>query len=275
MGCSSVNSINDEGPLRQQIISLNVNTKHHKKELIHAQYLINLITKLRNKIIYLYHKLIYITGACLFITPNITHCVKSVLYKISSELNGQLELESIDFIDDPPYFSINKKVLLSDKAKEILEELFNFIIELFSYKNMIKQIDKETPGLLYLIFENKENISDENINNINKGIELFKELRKLRESIITRYKIEIREMFSRKIAYFREINSIGEQAYKNDIHDIYEITLLKRDSIKKDDEQNKMYKSVSDGKKNMEKILNEEKLDDILSDSINKNFMNK
>ena len=56
---------------------------------------------------------------------------------------------------------------------------YDFIVEINNYKTIIKQIDKETPGLLYLIFENKENVSDSNINNINKGIELFKEMTNL------------------------------------------------------------------------------------------------
>ena len=59
-----------------------------KKDLIHAQSLINLISRIRNKMIYLYHKMIYDTGACLYINPTIVECFKSVLYKISYDLKG-------------------------------------------------------------------------------------------------------------------------------------------------------------------------------------------
>ena len=91
MGCSSVNSVEEDIKLRQKNINLNTNTNHHKKDLIHAQSLINLISRIRNKMIYLYHKLIYETGACLYISPTIAHCLKSVLYKISYDLKGKFE----------------------------------------------------------------------------------------------------------------------------------------------------------------------------------------
>ena len=233
MGCCSVNLVKEDINIRQQKINLNLNTKFHRKELIRAQSLINLISRIRNKIIFLYHKLIYDTGACLFLNPTIVHCFQTILYKISSEYEGKLENFNIEYIEDPPYLKIEKESL-TEESLNLINELFSFIIELKSYKTIIKQIDKETPSLLYLISENKENISLENINNINKGIELFQDLIKIREDILNLYKYQVRELITRKDSYCEEINKIGEEAFQKNINDIYEITLLKNNNLNVD-----------------------------------------
>ena len=262
MGCSSVNSVEEDIKLRQKNIFLNTNQIHHKKDLIHAQSLINLISRIRNKMIYLYHKLIYDTGACLYLNPTIAHCLKSVLYKISCDLEGKFENSEMEYIEDPPYLRIKNKAQIKKETKDLLTELFNFIIEIKNYKTIIKQIDKETPGLLYLIFENKENVSSENIDNINKGIELFKEMTNLRTSIINKYKLQVRDFLYRKEEFIRNINLIGKKAYELGMFDIYEINLLNRDIGQNG---NSMFKSIKEAKKNMEKILKEEKNDEIIN----------
>ena len=146
-----------------------------------------------------------------------------------------------------------------------LNQLFNFIIELKSYKSIIKQIDKETPGLLYLVNENKENISTKNIDNINKGIELFKNTINIRNDIINTYKLQVRDYFMKKEVYYKKINEIGEKAYKEKIKDIFDIILLTRDNNDVNDVGEKMYKSIKEAKNNMEKILEKEINDDIIN----------
>ena len=263
MGCCSVNLVKEDINIRQQKINLNLNTKFHRKELIRAQSLINLISRIRNKIIFLYHKLIYDTGACLFLNPTIVHCFQTILYKISSELEGKLENFNIEYIEDPPYLKIEKESI-TEESLNLINELFSFIIELKSYKTIIKQIDKETPSLLYLISENKENISLENINNINKGIELFQDLIKIREDILNLYKYQVREIITRKDSYCEEINKIGEEAFQKNINDIYEITLLKNNNLNVDKDY-QMYKSIKEAKKNIKKIIEQEFNDDIIN----------
>ena len=265
MGCSSVTSGEESIKLRQKNIFLNTNSLHHKKDLIHAQSLINLISRIRNKMIYLYHKLIYDTGACLYINPTIEHCLKSVLYKISCDLKGQLEDSELDYIEDPPYLSIKDYSNIKQETNN-LKELFKFIVEIKNYKTIIKQLDKETPGLLYLIFENKENVSSENIININKGIDLFKEMTNLRTGIINKYKLQIRDFLYRKDEFIKNINIIGKKAYDLQINDIYEINLLNQNNERNSFE---MFKSIKDAKKNIEKILKEEKNDEIINDHEN------
>ena len=262
MGCSSINSVEEDIKLRQKNIFLNTNSIHHKKDLIHAQSLINLISRIRNKMIYLYHKLIYDTGACLYLNPTIAHCLKSVLYKISCDLEGKFENSEMEYIEDPPYLRIKNKDHIKKETKDLLTELFNFIIEIKNYKTIIKQIDKETPGLLYLIFENKENVSSENIDNINKGIELFKEMTNIRTAIINKYKLQVRDFLYRKEEFIKNINLTGKKAYELKIIDIYEINLLNRDL---GENSNMMFKSIKEAKKNMEKIIKEEKNDEIIN----------
>ena len=265
MGCTSVNIINEDIKFRQEMINLNIDSNYHKKELIHAQSLINLISRIRNKMIYLYHKLIYDSGACLFINPTIKHCFNSIFYKISSDLKGKLSGEDIEYIEDPPYLKIKTDKNISQKGKNLINQLFSFIIEIKSYKSIIKQIDKETPGLLYLVNENKENISSKNIDNINRGIELFKNTINIRNEIINAYKLQIRDFFTKKEIFIKDYNKIGELAYLDKINDNYEITLLKKDDIKEDDKENQMYKTIKEGKTIMEKILEREINDDIIN----------
>ena len=271
MGCSSVILEDDGTKLRQKNINININTLHHKKDLIHAQSLINLISRIRNKMIYLYHKLIYDTGACLYINPTIVECLKSVLYKISYDLKGNFNNCQMEYIEDPPYLDIKNRINIKNETNELITELFNFIIEIKNYKTIIKQIDKETPGLLYLIFENKESLSNENINNINKGINLFKEMTSLRTSIINKYKLQVRNYYYKKDEFINSINSIGKLAYDLNKKDIYEINYL--NSSKVDDSKN-MNKFINEAKKNMEIILKSEKNDDIINshESIIKEF---
>jgi hypothetical protein len=263
MGCSSVSYVKDDINLRQEKILLNIETNYHKKELIHAQSLINLISRIRNKMIYLYHKLIYDTGACLYYNPTIKHCFNSVFYKLSSDLEGKIERAGIEYIEDPPYLKVENTNNLTEQGKCLLNQLFNFIVEIKSYKSIIKQIDKETPGLLYLVCENKENVSSENIENINRGIELFKNTINIRNEIINIYKLQVREYFTKKDTFFKNLNEIGEKAFNEKIKDIYDIILMTRDSDNK--EENKMYKSIKEAKHHMEKILDKEINDDIIN----------
>jgi hypothetical protein len=264
MGCTSFQSISEINDYQQESIKLDMS--NNIKGLSHANSLIKLITRIRNKIIYLYHKLIYDTGACIFIKPNIAQCLKCILYKVSSEFEGKLENANIQHRDDPPYLVLSKEIPLSDKSLFLFNELFNFIIEIISYKTIIKQIDKETPELLYLIYESKNKLSNKNIELINKGMELFKNIKSIKYEILSIYKNQVYEFVYRKSKFYEEINEIGRYAYENNITDIYEIAYIQKDFIKNDNNKNemKMFKSVYNAKVYMENIINNEKNDDII-----------
>ena len=213
MGCGSPLLRVDGKIIQQENIKLDITSHHKNKELVQAQLLINLITNIRNKIIYEYDNLIYLSGACLFKNPTITHCTRCILYKICSECQGDINKAGFFQREDPP-FLIVKKEKFSKETNELITLLFDFIIKLRDYKFIVKQIDKETPKLMYIVFENNNNVSKENISKINKGIILFKELNKIRNSIIVEYKDKIFDVIYFNKKFCNEINKIGNLAIK-------------------------------------------------------------
>ena len=268
MGCGSPLLRVDGKIIQQENIKLDITSHHKNKELVQAQLLIDLITNIRNKIIYEYDNLIYLSGACLFKNPTITHCTRCILYKICSECQGDINKAGFFQREDPP-FLIVKKEKFSKETNELISLLFDFIIKLRDYKFIVKQIDKETPKLMYIVFENNNNISKENISKINKGIILFKELNKIRNSIIVEYKDKIFDVIYFNKKFCNEINKIGNLAIKKKLTDIYEITMLFKDIIDKKDiksnskEDLHMYNSINEAKKIMEKKLKNEKVGEI------------
>ena len=138
-----------------------------------------------------------------------------------------------------------------------------------NYKYILKQIDKETPKLMYIVFENNNNVSKENISKINKGMILFKDLNKIRNSIIVEYKDKIFDVIMFNKDFCNEINKIGNLAIKKNMKDIYEITMLFKDIINKKDikynnkEDLIMYNNINEAKKIMKKKLENEKVGEI------------
>jgi len=269
MGCGSTQLRLDGQIIKQEIIELDINNHYKNKELLQAQHLIHLITNLRNKIIYEYDNLIYTTGACLFKNPTITHCTRCILFKISSECKGDLGNAQFTFREDPPFLKVDFDKF-SEETNKLLNQLFDFIIKLRDYKIIMKQIDKETPKLMYIVFENNNKISKENLNKINKSISLFKDLYKLRNNILVEYKNQIYELLMHNENYLKIINEIGKTAYESKITDIYEITMLfKKISFNENEslffikEDWIMNSSINEAKRIMEKKLENEKVEDI------------
>ena len=145
--------------------------------------------------------------------------------------------------------------ILTEESREKINQLFNFIIELRSYKTLIKQLDKDSPQLLYLEFENNNNISNKNIEKIHSSIELFDQLKKLRNKLLNEYKEQIILFFSKNFMYSNKINEIGSEAYKKGLNDIYEIAMLNYKSDKNIKENEKMYSKIEDAKENWEDIM--------------------
>lgn len=262
MGCSTMTYTKMEGKIiKQETIELDISNINKNKELSQAQSLITIITNLRNQIIYDFDNLIYNTGACIFKCPNIIHCTQCLFYKISSECCGNLNLAEFTYKEDPPYFIINKEKI-KPETQIILDELFEFIIKLKDYKILINQLDKETPKLMYIIFENNNNISKENLDKISKAINLFREMVKLRNNILSEYKNQIYDLIMSNVNYCAPINKIGQLAIAKNVNDIYEIAFL-FNQLKNDDnfmkyyrrEDMSLYKSIKEAKQNMEKKL--------------------
>ena len=268
MGCGSTHFRIEGEIIKQENIELDLNEHYKNEELTQAQALIHLITNIRNKIIYEYDNLIYISGACLFKNPSMIHCTKCILFKISSECEGDLTKAKLSFREDPPFMKIDFNFKNPD-TNIILSQFFEFIIRLRDYKILIKQIDKETPKLIYILYENNNKVSKENLQKINKGILLFKDLTRLRSNILVQYKNQIYELASNNTIFINQINKIGEIAYKKNIKDIYEITMLLKDNEKDSEnydlikEEWAMYNNIKDAKRIMEKKLEKEKVEEI------------
>ena len=251
MGCGSIPYTKIEGKLlKQEQIELDVSNLNKNKELSQAQSLIKLITNIRNKIIYDYDKLIYSTAACIFKEPNIIHCTE------------------FSFKEDIPFFNLNMEKL-SIETQNIIKELFEFVINLKNYRILIKKIDKETPKLTYIIFENSNNISKENLSKINRAISYFHDLSTFRANILVDYKEEIYDLIMSNSRYCEPINKIGQLASEKNIKDKYEIAFL-INQMKNDDDFKKYfykidlttYNNIKEAKNIMENKLSQEKFEE-------------
>jgi hypothetical protein len=259
MGCGSSKILNEKKYLHQKNIKLDFDDEN--TELNRVQNIISLITNIRNRIIYKFHRLIYKSGACLFLQPTIILCLKCIFYKISADFNG-FQKANIIYMEDPPYLKTNLGIY-TKYTKSILSELFEFIVELNGYKTILKKIDKDSAELLYITFEKKGNLSQNNINKINEAMYYFKQITKLREDILKDYKQEIYNYIKETDLYIQNIDYIGLDAVQNNISDIYEIVMLKKNEISEFDEvdskKNKMHLSIDEGKKEWQKIIDQDK----------------
>ena len=254
MGCSNATSVLENYNL-QQTKKINLIINENEKNLNDVQNLIFLIIKIRNRIIYQYHKLIYSCAACLYYKPSITRCLRNIFFKISCELKGKFEECKIDYIENIPYIQILNENL-SNEINEKINELINFINELNDYKILIDKIDKESPQLFYLEFENNGNISDKNIKKIHISIQLFEQLKKIRQKLLKEYKEEIYFLFKNKKIYCDKIiNIIGLDAYNKGLNDIYEIGILNNRNDKRASDNEQMYNKIENAKSNWEIIL--------------------
>lgn len=272
MGCGSIDLRVDGKVFKQENIELDINNIYKNKELNQAQSLIKLITILRNNIIYEFDNLIFITGACLFKNPDMSHCTKCILFKICSESEGDIRKTEFIYNEDLPFFKLDNMEKFSQETNDLISKLFAFIGKLRDYKIILRHLDKEMPKLMYIVFENNNKISKENIDKINKAILLFKNLSDFRIKIIKQYKNQISDLAMGNIDFYNQINTIGKLAYENNITDIYEIAMLCKKNIKENKnskfhnkEEWEMYNDINGAKKNMEKKLQSEKFEDVNS----------
>jgi len=258
MGCCSShtrdNLFEQSEPINLSIIE--------NKELKQAQTIISLIIKIRNRIIYLYHKLIYSTGGCLYINPSMSLCVRNIFYKISAEFNGDFSKSEIVYMEDPPYLQTDM-FLFSDELKLLLNQLFDFLSELRGYKNILRQIDNDSPTLLYLEYENKSNISQRNLDKIRLAMDLFKQLLNMRQKIWNQYKNEVYLLVKKNYEYLDKINTIGKEAFEKKITDIYEICMLNYNEKDNNTSKNPMFSNIQSAKENWLALMKNDNDSDI------------
>ena len=122
---------------------------------------------------------------------------------------------------------------------------------------------------MYIIHENNNNVSKENIEKINQSLSLFHDLSKLRNSILIQYKNQIYDLIMSNSNFCSPINKLGKLAADKKITDKYEIAFLFNQLIKDCDfkkhfsrEDWALYKNINEAKQAMEKKLKSEKQDE-------------
>lgn len=114
-----------------------------------------------------------------------------------------------------------------------------------------------------MIYEENEKLSKKNIQKINQGIYLYKNIIKIKINILNLYKSEILEFSIRNYGYCNRINLIGKFTYENKITDIYEISMLEKE-LNKESTNNTynsfMFKNVNQAKKIWKKIIERKKI---------------
>lgn len=254
MGCSSTHIIESFLEHTNPIQLTNID---NIDKLKHAQNLISIIIKIKNRIVYIFHKLIYSTGAFIYFKPLISHCLQNILYKISTENNGCFSNSGISYCEESPFLKVNFSKLSIESSK-LFNELFNFINELKGYKTILKNIDNDLPSLVYLEYENNLKISKRNLRKINNGVSLFRQLLSVRQQIWAEYKNEILLFINENEKYLDEINEIGKLASQKKLNDICEIAILKNEINNNINSNIKMFTNIQEAKENWERIMNKD-----------------
>ncbi len=152
-------------------------------------------------------------------------------------------------MEDPPYLQTDM-FLFSEELKILLNQLFTFLSELRGYKNILKQIDNDSPTLLYLEYENKSNISQRNLEKIRLAMDLFKQLLNMRQKIWNQYKNEVYLLVKKNFEYLTKINEIGKEAYEKNLSDIYDICMLNYNEKDNNISKNPMFSNIQTAKEN-------------------------
>lgn len=272
MGCSSTNGVitkenkilNKPADMTNNLYALD------KPHLQQAKSTIENIYLLRSRFLYQYHNLIFHSGACCYKNPSIVHCLKSILYKMSAEKKGFIENYELTYIEDPPYLKMNNEDEVDENTGKIFKNLLDFIVEIRSYKSLIKQLEREIPGLLYILHENTNMVNSSEEEFIKDSVDMFEELKKFRARTLNAYKNEIYYYITQNDRYVEEVNTIGKEADKNKITDIFKIAMLAKPFIEKkdiadnqseDSSRYDMYDDVEEGKEIISKLIKEEEIE--------------
>ena len=153
--------------------------------------------------------------------------------------------------------------ILSDDTKEKIKELFDFIKEIRGYKNILNQIDNDSPTLLYLEYENKSNISQRNLEKIRLAMDLFKQLLNMRQKIWNQYKNEVYLLVKKNFEYLTKINEIGKEAYEKNLSDIYDICMLNYNEKDNNISKNPMFSNIQSAKENWLALMKNDNDSDI------------
>jgi hypothetical protein len=284
MGCGACRVIfeeNRDSPLDWNLTKLQENPyiKESKIAILNSDYekaqkIIEIVEDIRVTIFDNLDELILKTGACVFNQPDIVTCIKTVLWKVSTDNWGNIKASNINFYEDDPYITI-KSGRVSNETTLLINYLINYISNLFSLRNQLKEIDLKIPQLIYIITENNEKnlftnnreefVDDEIIKNnnnmtslnkiqkqiintvtnnnrkIRKTINLFPDLINDYNNIIEKIKFEFM-LIKKDLDYLINIDKVGSYAHEKHISDVYEIAfasrkiLIKKKSVEEEDD---------------------------------------
>jgi hypothetical protein len=155
-----------------------------------ASHVLRMIELMRDSTVDKLDELILASGACVFACPDISSCIKCILWNISSNFDGNINKAEIKFLEDEPYMIIQadiddtknnnyfpnqetKSNKIRPNLKYIISLLINYISEIFALKNQIKKIEEKIPELIYIISENNENyLLGQNFNDLEEYREI-------------------------------------------------------------------------------------------------------
>lgn len=230
-----------------------------------ASSIMETFENLREKIVDNLDILIYKTGASVYITPTIVHCLNNIWYKMSRDMNGEIEKLNILYTEDSPFMSLNQVPLPPDTIK-LLNLMFDYINGLRRIKTTIKQLETNLAELIYLLNENnipaKNNVCTNNKNKIEQATKMFPELHNFYNLVLQKYRYEIYSFVVRREEYEYRINLIGKEAAENNLNDINKIAFLYKKLQKENAfvlREELMYNNEIIGRKKYLDIINNKK----------------
>jgi hypothetical protein len=178
MGCGACRIILEESydmPLDFNLLPIQGSGGLEKLNYLYtkASHVIRMIELMRENTIDKLDELILASGACVFVSPDISSCIKCILWNISSNFDGNINKAEIKFLEDEPYMVIqgdldsqninyfsnqeSRQNKIRPNLKYIISLLINYISDIFALKYQIKKIEEKIPELIYIISENNEN----------------------------------------------------------------------------------------------------------------------
>jgi hypothetical protein len=191
------------------------------------------------------------TGACSYKKnqTNIEKCIKSISWKLSSEVLGKLSTSDFNFLNESSLFTISNESKFSKDSRQAVTSIYNYIVRVEKLKERLLELNNQKMFAnniiinLQKVFNINNNIPfKKNCDNVNKSIEVLNKLEMEREKTIIENRNGINYLINE--SNYEEINRIGftsskkkikiphyitwnfiskEERHKNEDHGFYEM----------------------------------------------------
>lgn len=233
-----------------------------------ASDIMKLIEKQRENVIDKFDQVILATGASVYINPNISHCLRCLLFKIAYDLNGDIQSANITHIEDTPYISIVKHNLQPDTI-EAIDLFFNYIEDVNRSKLAISQIENIISELIYFLNENEFPeipIIEDNKKKIDNAVKVFPQIKQFITNLLQKYQYELYLFLIKNKSYSERVDFIGKEARrekeKDKMKDIHQVAYIYKRVMKEyplEYKQEEMAFSIEIGKVKFIDIINSKK----------------